>query len=328
MAESLVRQRSLLPFGANGPIEGWMDDDVASAATQLFGSGPCGLLVIDARELLTSTARVVGVQLGELHFKVWMAMITLHVAHGMPVDGRGEATAAELSRMIWGEDRERGGSNTRRILRALLDLRQAQFTVPGYDMVNQRPAPAVSDTNLLINLTVNETMLKAFTEAGRHRLGRVDFGKALGAKQRGTIAWRLHPDYSQRLAESDLRRFDWAKAQQLRGVALALWMVFSSPRVPYHDVFEASENVEMVEVPLTLEHCHALGVRNSADAGRRRTLNEAGQRVRAADKSFVAFEAHGGRGRHSFLRIVRRRPKTSPLEPALVVPAEQLTLAA
>ena len=66
-----------------------MDDDVASAATQLFGSGPSGLLVVDARELLTSTARVVGAQLGELHFKAWMAVITLHVAGGMPGDGRG-----------------------------------------------------------------------------------------------------------------------------------------------------------------------------------------------------------------------------------------------
>jgi hypothetical protein len=328
MGESVVRQRSLLPFGPRGPIEGWMDDDVASAATQLFGSGPSGLLVIDARELLTSTARVVGAQLGELHFKAWMALITLHVAHGMPADGRCEATAGELSRMIWGDDRERGGSNTRKLLRALFDLRQAQFTVPGYDMINQRPAPAVSDTSLLINLAVDEMMLKAFSEAGRHRLDRVDFGKALGGKRRGTIGWRLHPDYTQRLAESDLRRFDWTKAQQLRGVALALWMVFTSPRVPYRQVFEGPDDVEIVEVPLTLEHCHALGVRNAADAGRRRTLNEAGQRVCAADKSFVAFEAHGGRGRDSFLRIVRRRPRLSPLEPPVVVAAEQLTLAA
>ena len=328
MADSMVRQRSLLPFGPRGPVEGWMDDDVASAATQLFGSGPSGLLVIDARELLTSTARVVGAQLGELHFKAWMALITLHVAHGMPADGRCAATAGELSRMIWGDDRERGGSNTRKLLRTLFDLRQAQFTVPGYDMINQRPAPAVSDTSLLITLTVDETMLKAFAEAGRHRLARADFGKALGGKRRGTIGWRLHPDYTQRLAESDLRRFDWTKAQQLRGVALALWMVFTSPRVPYRQVFEAPEDLEMVEVPLTLEHCYALGVRSTADAGRRRTLNEAGQRVCAADKSFVAFEAHGGRARDSFLRIVRRPPKLSPLEPPVVVAAEQLTFAA
>jgi len=328
MGESMIRQRSLLPLGPRGPIEGWMDDDVASAATQLFGSGPSGLLVIDARELLTSTARVVGAQLGELHFKAWMALITLHVAHGMPADGRCAATAGELSRMIWGDDRERGGSNTRKLLRALFDLRQAQFTVPGYDMINQRPAPAVSDTSLLINLAIEETMLKAFSETGQHRLDRADFGKALGGKRRGTIGWRLHPDYTQRLAESDLRRFDWTKAQQLRGVALALWMVFTSPRVPYRQVFEAPNDIEMVEVPLTLEHCHALGVRNAADAGRRRTLNEAGQRVCAADKSFAAFEAHGGRGRDSFLRIVRQRPKLSPLEPPVVVAAEQLTLAA
>jgi hypothetical protein len=35
----------------------------------------------------------------------------------------------------------------------------------------------------------------------------------------------------------------------------------------------------------------------------------------AADKSFVAFEAHGGRGRNSFLRIVRKPPKFPPIEP-------------
>ncbi len=303
-----------------------MDEDVASAATQLFGAGPSGLLVIDARELLTSTARVVGAQLGELHFKVWMALVTLHVAHGLPAEGRSEATAAELSRMIWGDDRGRGGWNTRTLLRVLFDLFEAKFTVPGYDMVNQRPATGVSTASLLINLYVDETMLKAYEHGSKHELSRADFGRVFGRKKHGTVAWRLHPDYTQRLRESDLRRFDWAKAQQLRGVALALWMVFSSPRVPYRQVLEDPE-LEVVEVPLTLDHCNALGVRNGADAGRRRTLNDAGRRVCAADRSFVAFEAHGGRGRDSFLRIVRRRPELEQRGP-LVVPAGQLTLAA
>lgn len=321
------RQRSLLPMPiAGGAVEGWMDDDAATAAGQLFGSGPAGLLVIDARELLTSTARVVGAQMGELHFKAWMALITLHVAHGMPGDGRGASGVGEFSRIIWGE-KERGGSNTRKLLRALFDLRQAQFTVPGYDMVNQRPAAGVSDTSLLINLYVDEAILKAYTEAGRHGIDRAEFGKQLGGKGRGTIAWRLHPDYTQRLAETDLRRFDWAKAQRLRGVALALWMVFTSPRVPYRPVFEASEDLEIVEVPLTVEHCHALGVRAGTDAARRRTFNEAGLRVCAADKSFRAFEAHGGRGYDSFLRVIRRRSRASALDRPAIAPERQLTLA-
>jgi hypothetical protein len=327
MTTPVARQRALIPFGEGGALEGWMDDDVASAATQLFGNGPSGLLVIDARELLTSTARVVGVQLGELHFKTWMALVTLHVATGMPADGKGTATIGELSRILWGEDRARGGSNTKKLLRALFDLRQAQFTVPGYDLVNQRPAAGVSDTSLLINLYVDETMLKAFQEDD-HDLNRADFGRALGTKQRGTIAWRLHPDYTQRLAESDLRRFDWAKAQRLRGVALALWMVFSSPRVPYRPVLEQAE-LEIVEVPLTLQHCQALGVQASTDAARRRTLNDAGRRVCAADKAFVAFEAHGGRARESFLRIIRQRPQGIPLDrPTASGVSEQLSLAA
>jgi len=54
-------------------------------------------------------------------------------------------------------------------------------------------------------------------------------------------------------------------------------------------------------------------VRASTDAARGRTFNEAGNRVCAADKSFAAFEAHGGRGRDSFLRVVRKRPTQSML---------------
>jgi len=62
----------------------------------------------------------------------------------------------------------------------------------------------------------------------------------------------MHSDYAQRLNEGDLRRFDWTKTQQLRGLALALWMVV---------------------IPLTPEHCQALRAHNSTDARRRRMRN-------------------------------------------------------
>ncbi len=311
-----------------------MDDDVASAASQLFGSGPRGLLVIDARELLTSTARVVGAQLGELHFKAWMALITLHVAHGMPEDGRGSSAFGEFSRIVWGTEKVHGSTARRQLIRALLELDEARFTVPGYDLVNQRPAPAMSSTRLLSNLVVDNTILKNFEDAAsrepetskqlRERQRRI--GQATGGRRRGTLAWRLHSDYSERLAEADLRRFDWSKAQQLRGVALALWLVFTSPRVPYRRVMGERGELEMVEVPLTCEHCQALGVRASADGARRRTLNDAGGRVCAADKSFLVFEAHGGRGVDSFLRIVRRRPSEPPIDRPLGGSTGQLSL--
>lgn len=93
-------------------------------------------------------------------------------------------------------------------------------------------------------------------------------------------------------------------------------------------VFEAREALDIVEVPLTLERCHALGVRAGTDAARRRTLNDAGPRVCAADKSFVAFEAHDGCGRDSFLRVIRHRPPSSPLERPLTQAGGQLALAA
>ena len=323
-----------------------MDDDVASAASQLFGSGHGGLLVIDGRELLTSTARVVGAQLGELHLKAWMAMITIHVASGMPEDGWSSSGLGEFSRLVWGREKTCGGVQRRQLLAALIDLHEARFTVPGYDLRHQRPAPGVSGTSLLINFFVDDAILDAYNaskarrdetaDASQHhdsetahqrRERQAMIGKAVGGKRRGTVAWRLHPDYGQRLAEADLRRFDWSKAHQLRGVALALWMVFSSPRIPYRGLMGERGELEMVEVPLFPEHCEALGVRAAADAARRRTLNDAGERVCSADKSFVAFEAHGGRGVESFLRIVRRRPPDSPLDRPSAAPPEQLSLA-
>jgi hypothetical protein len=58
-------------------------------------------------------------------------------------------------------------------------------------------------------------------------------------------------------------------------------------------------------------HCGRRSQRHVA--GPRRLLNEAGERVCAVDRSFQSFEAHGGRGHDSFLRIVRKPPLTSPL---------------
>lgn len=107
---------------------------------------------------------------------------------------------------------------------------------------------------------------------------------------------------------------------------MALWMVFSSERVPYRRVFDASDDVETVDVPLTIEHCNALGVRAGADAARRRTLNDAGRRVCEADRSFIEFQAHGGRGRPSFLRVVRRSQGSSFDRPFAPPDGDQLTL--
>jgi hypothetical protein len=326
-----------------------MDDDAASAAGQLFGRGPSGVLVIDARELLSSTARVVGIELGELHFKTWMALVTLHVVHGMPEDGKATTTLGELGRLVWGVDRPPSGKDTLSLLRVMHDLRDAKFTVPGYDVVNERPAGGVSDTSLLINLFVEDAILERYEGEQRRRsvlsrkrelttdqlerelvkiarVSRSEFGRQVGGKTRGTLAWRMHPDYTQRLQDADLRRFDWTKAQRLRGVALALWMVFGSPRVPYRPVLGASGELEIVEVPLSVPHCQALGLRAATDAARRRTLNDAGGRVCAADKSFTAFEAHGGRGRDSFLRVVRTRRAEFPLERPSPASANQLSL--
>lgn len=353
LAASPGRQRSLLSLDdLGGGLPGWFDDDAATAAGQLWGGGPGGPLIVDARELLVSTARVVGVQLGEIHFKAWMALVTLHVAHGMPATGLGASSIGEFNRVIWGADKETGGSNTKKLVKALYELRHAVFHLPGHNIDGTPSASMNADTQVLINFGVDTAILSAYGASLRKQgkepegiwkqilqevedqpeLSRGEFGKLLGGKGRGTIAWRMHPDYVQRLAEADLRRFDWSKAQSMRGVALALWMTFTSPRMPYRPVFEAPEELQILEVPLTESNCHALGVHAGTDAARRRTFNDAGPRVCAADTSFRAFEAHGGRGRDSFLRVVRVPPRHAvverPLAPVTIAPTpSQLTLA-
>lgn len=97
------------------------------------------MLVSDARELLSSPARVVGAALGELHFNAWMALIT-HVVHGdarrrpRHDDPRGAGTPG------CGASRREGGKDTFALLDVMHDLPEAKFSVPGYDPVNQ-PAP-------------------------------------------------------------------------------------------------------------------------------------------------------------------------------------------
>jgi hypothetical protein len=78
----------------------------------------------------------------------------------------------------------------------------------------------------------------------------------------------------------------------------------------------------MVEVALVVE----AGAYNGNIAGRRRLLNEAGERVCAVDRSFQSFEAHGGRGQDSFLRVVRKPSLTSPLARPFDVGPQELRL--
>lgn len=315
-----VRQRALLPT-VGGAVEGWIDDDVATAATQLFG-GSAGLLTIDHRDVLRSTARVVGSKWGDVHLKLFMAIITLHVNHGMPEDGISYTSAAELSSIIWGygqrEDgtvRRKGGAETKDLLRALSDLRSARFVFRGRGLRGE-DADVTSDVDFLANLMLDDTLLRAYQAPGATGLSQADFGRAFGKRKGpGTIGWRLDPLYVRRLSDAELRRFDLLKAQQLRGAALAMWLLFSSPRIPYRSLFGSGESgLVSVDVPLTEAHCHELGVKNAQAAGRRRTINQAGERICAADRSFVSFEAHGGRGQSDFLRIVRRDVSSDALE--------------
>ncbi|MTD47599.1 hypothetical protein GKE82_25685 [Conexibacter sp. W3-3-2] len=204
-----------------------MDEDAASSSAQLMGDGPSGSLVIDSREVLRSTARVVGAEFGELHVKTWMALVTIFVNDGLPEDGTGSSTIGELARTIWGADKGMGGGNTKRVVGALLDLYRAEVALPGFNIATGEAADGLSLSRLLSDLYVDEAIRQAFDLPGS--LSPKDAGRRFGATRGETVTWVFNRRYADRLAQSELRRFDWSKAQQLRGTAMAMWLLFGSP---------------------------------------------------------------------------------------------------
>lgn len=316
--EPLPRTSSLEPI--NGILPGVMDGALADEALGVFG-GEAGVpLCIDGHEVLGSTARAIGVTLGVMHFKVWAALITIFAACGKRPDGRGEATQGELVRLIYGE--EKGGTERDMIVRCFLQLRRLAVWLPGFNVIDDMAAEGASDLNPIARAYIDPAILEGFGQrkknaAYRHLVSPDLQAKELapfperqrahGARRAASFVWQFDPLYSKHLiADDGLRAFDWQHMQRLDGVALPLWMLFTSEKIPYRPVMGTTDE-EMVEVPLTEQATRALRVYAKDTAGMRRTVNNAGKRVCLADSRFVAFEAGGGRG-PSFLRVIRRRP--------------------
>ena len=98
---------------------------------------------------------------------------------------------------------------------------------------------------------------------------------------------------------------DWECLRQLHGVAQSLWIQLAAPRFEFTPIADRP-GWEQAEVLLDEHAYHAFGVHASEDRFRRRTLNQAGERIVASDPAYEVFEAEGGRNRPSVLRVVRR----------------------
>jgi len=299
----------MLAFGPTAPIRtfldvtsprvGYLDPDVAAGVGQ-FGAGPSGRVRLNGREILASTTRVVGATWGEAHRNVLIALTMMYVEGGQ--DGIAGASLTKLARLIYGNGGA-GGDAYKMIAHAAHDLFRGELTIEGFDVTTGQPVAGVySRTRLLIDLVWHEDLEKAL--AGTLR-GRETVGRRIGATRgQDTIRWRFHPAYAERIHSAEVISLDWDRLRALRGVAQSLWIQLSAPRFQFGSLLERP-GFERLELLLDEPAYQAFGVHASQDRDRRRTLNQAAQRIMDIDPSYEAFEAHGGRTTPSRLVVVR-----------------------
>lgn len=303
---------------------GYLEANIAATAGQLSSRSP-GRVVIDGREVLASTAQVVGAELGEAHFNTFIAQTMLYVEAGMPANGAGGATLGKLHATIHGPRATKGGRAYATIVRALNDLYEGSVTIAGYNSVTRQLAPgAFSRTHLLIDLAWHEGL-----EAGRRGL-LDDRGIAalLGGQRVGgeTVHWTFHSRYVEHIRAGELVSFDWERLRALRGVSKTLWLQLAAPRFEFTR-FRERPDLERIAIPLNPSAYNAFNVRAAAPAARRRTLLQAGERIMKVDPRYVSFNVLSGRSER--LEIVRRTD--APIEPpngAASRVARQLRMAA
>jgi hypothetical protein len=299
-------------------LDGWFHPDHALYAPNSVLRLPTDVLLVDREEILTSTARTVGWQLGDTALKMWMAIATLHIACGRPQSGKVETSVGHIARLLW-----RGrpaGTSTERIITALLDLYRAELVIDGWDVVRNAPGPRLGFTRLLSNVSIDPLLLDHYKRRKAKQTGsaaaaelelpsRREVGRLFRDAGQGMVGWEVNSTYRAALDDVDLHRFEWEKAQRLTGVALPLWLMLTAPGMPYRPSLEAPDRW-IVEIPLAgAEHYRRLGIHASRLPAQRRTLNQAAARICAVDSEFVAAQTAPCRHRGGdLLRITRTSP--------------------
>lgn len=284
----------------NEKTYGYLDPDVAAASGQLSAPEAPGRVRWNGREVLAQTTEIVGATWGEAHRNVLIAMSMTYVARGE--DGKASTSISALARLIYGASA--GGREYKKVADAILDLFRGEITVSGYDpLTGEQTEGIYSRSRLLIDIKWHDDLEKI-------REGEItdpsEIARRLGGMRgEDTIRWRFHPVYAQRLEDKDVLSLDWDCLRQLHGVAQSLWIQLSAPRFQFTPIVDRP-GWEQAEVLLDEQTYHAFGVHASEDRFRRRTLNQAGERIVATDDAYEVFEAEGGRNRPSVLRIVRR----------------------
>ena len=271
--------------------------------------GQRGQLVIDSREILAGTTSLVGACLGEIEVDVNLTTTALYVEQGMREDGAWSTTKGALARAVYGR-RGIGGGERAQVHKALLNLYRMELSTSGVSAESgQYVADFVEYERLLVRLRFDR-QIRLRTEAPE----LFDPAQA-GAMRDSTVEGAYAQWLVKQVRAGYWRELDWEKLRSLPGVSKTLWLILSSPRLPFV-TSASSDSLEELHVPLNMGAYRALGIKAKRPAGCKRTLAEALDRmIRVDGTTYVHGEVVPNPGPEGGYRLslVRRRAPSDQL---------------
>lgn len=201
-------------------------------------------------------------------------------------DPRGEIrfTLYELGRDLYG--RKPAGQDRRDMRGSLRRLQDAKFELEGYDAAAASMGRLDSPTERGRISLVSDLIWSARDSGERH------------------VAY-LGPWLTKQLEAGHLTYLDWRILRALEGLAKRLWVYLESQTFKRSGIGEGA-----VALYLAPPMFAALGMTDRHAPQARRTLLRAGERIAAADKSFVGFELRKPARRGGTWAFIARRQLT------------------
>ena len=294
------------PSTALAPRRASIEGNIAAVFGQLqLGEEhhDAGRLLVGGAEILAATTRLIGARLGELEVDTHIVVTTRYIERGTPDDYLVDLTKGGVVRALYGASKSKhGGKNLENVHRALVNLYRLEVQFEGFNAITGEHDPELASMSRLYTDLVFDRQIER-----RRRGGNYD-PAVMGATRDGTVQISLGKWHARQLQQGYWVELDWEKLRSLSGLAKTLWLLFSSPRVPFRQALGAP-GLEEITVPLDLEAYRALGINTKRERDCKRRLEEAGQRLVAVDQLYVDFAVTPDPARPGakLLTVVRRR---------------------
>ncbi len=264
-------------------------------------------LIVDSREVLAGTTRFVGARFGPIEVDTYIAQATFYVEQGMDPSGKTHATKWALANQVYGSSRI-GGANYAQVTKALLNLFRLELHAAGYNAASDEYESEFLELDrLLVKLRFDRQITLRTAAPERYDAA------AIGAQRDSTVQTQFADWHVRQIRGGYWASLDWEKLRSLAGAAKILWLLLSSPRIPFA-ALPQSPQLEELHVPLEVGSYRALGIKAKQDRDCRRVLSQAGQRIAAVDPSYEDIAVVPDRTRpKGFALSVVRRTAQSPL---------------